>query len=123
MGSKKQVHSLGINTGSTAYGQLTAPCQKLTPSFRWLGRSYSFRFHSCQSAVCNLPHVKVSCFCGFTNITLTSLLIILPSSQIYSRSSALCLGVNLCFHHLINEGSVIALKEIINFIIGEGYLW
>ncbi|CRH27399.1 Uncharacterised protein [Chlamydia trachomatis] len=54
----------------------------------------------------------------------TPLLIIPPSLQLGSRSSAQCLAVDVCiyFHQPLDEGSNMAYKVVIKLIIREGHL-
>ncbi|KAL6057963.1 hypothetical protein STEG23_015831, partial [Scotinomys teguina] len=46
----------------------------------------------------------------------------LPSLQLDSWSSAWCLAVDLCvcFHHLLDEGSMMTIRVVINLMTGEG---
>lgn len=61
---------------------------------------------------------------SLSSLVFTPLLIIPPSLQLNSRSSAQCLamGVNFCFYQLLDEFSRMAYKVIINLIIREGHL-
>ena len=80
------------------------------PSIR-LGATSSLLFRSAVSV-------------GFSSLVLTPLFITSPSLQLDPRSLAqrLAVCVCICFHQLLDEGSKMAYKVIINLIIGKGNL-
>ena len=66
----------------------------------------------------------MSCFCGFPCNVLDPVAptILLPSLQWDSLSLAkrLALGLCICFHQLLDEGSLMTTEVVTNLIIGDG---
>ena len=122
---QKPVHALWITPGLTASGSQTTQLTELSPTFR--GPSLVLcRFPSCQSRMSEVPLVYVSCLCNFPTIILTYLSSYNPSFLLLldSRISAQCLAMNLyiCFHQVLDEGSMITIRVVINLITKEGQL-
>ena len=73
-----------------------------------------------------LPLARVSSFCEYPHHGLNPFdHIIAPSSlQLDSRSSVQCLAVDLCIciHQLLDEGSMMTVKIVINLLTEEGQL-
>ena len=77
-----------------------------------------------QTGVAGLPLAQVSCFSGFPHHGLDPFahITVLPSLPLDFGSSAQCLTVDLCicFHQLLVESSMLAIKVVFNLITGEG---
>ena len=122
-GLPKSVHALGIHPGSTARGPIDCPVLLADTHIQgtWFDPvgSPAVRLGSMSS---HLLRSAVSA--GFPSVVLTPLLVTPPSLKLDSRSWAQCLAVDLhfCFHQLLDEGSRMAFKVVINLIIGEGHL-
>lgn len=119
----KPIQALGINTGSTSRGLIHCPRPQMTSMFMGLIRSYTgFPAVSLGSVIS--PLLKSSVSMGVPNMVLTLLLITSHSLQLDSMRLAQCLTVSLCFcfYQLLDEGSMMTFKVVINLIIGEGHL-
>lgn len=104
---------LGINPGPTASSLINSH-----PHSEGL-----FRRYAGPPAVSDLPLAQVSCFCGFPRHGFDPFVHIItpPSLQLDSGSLVQWLVVNLCicFHQLLDEGSMI-IQVAINLITEEG---
>ena len=83
--------------------------------------SVLFWFPSCQSGVHEFPLAQVGCFCGFHQHGLDPF--VHPSS-LSTKGSQEISSVLSCESQLLllDEGSRMAFKVVINLIIGDGHL-
>lgn len=77
-------------------------------------RSVSFGLPRCQCRVCEFLFVQVSCFYGFPCDDLD-----LPGSY-ESSGQYVVVYFCICFHQFLDEGSLIAIRAVINQITGNG---
>ena len=77
-----------------------------------------------QSRVSELSLAQFSCFCGCHHHGLDPFAYIIapPSLGLVSGSSAQCFTVDICicFHQLLDVGSMMAFKIVINLTTGQG---
>ena len=121
--NKVSLHREWINTDSTGSGPTNCLSHTTVANIQ---RAYfsPIRLLSCQSRVNELLLAQVGCLCGFPQHDLDPFArIIAPLSlQLYSQSLAQCLAVDLCiyFHQLLDEGSMMTIKVVINCFQGKG---
>ena len=99
------------------------PAMHLSPTFRGPSLVLCW-FLCCQYGVSEFPLAQVSWFSGnaYHGLGPFAHIITPPSTRLHFVSSAQDFTVDLCIclYQLIDEGSMMTIKVVINLIIGEG---
>ena len=103
----------------------SAPAMQLSPTFRGTSLYLCLVLPCpCPSGVGELPLAQVNCFsgCSHHGLDLFAHILTLPTLHLDIGSSDQCFdaGLCLCFHQLLNEGSMVIFKIFISLTIGQG---